>query len=81
MPDPSVPAAARLHAEPVGPDQARVARQGLVPADVERAYHHRLVAESGDDLLVRAVLLLLVRHRRAADDEKLRAHQAYTFRA
>ena len=48
----------------------------LVAAHVERADHHGLSAERLDDVRVGLVLLLLVRHRRAADDEELGAHQA-----
>ena len=53
----------------------------LVAADVERADHDGLPAERLDDVRVGLVLLLLVRHRRAADDEELGAHQADAFGA
>ena len=38
-------------------------------------------AERLDDALVGAILLLLVGHRRAADDEELRAHQPHALGA
>ena len=47
----------------------------LVAADVERANDDRRAVERLDHALVRAILLLLVGHVRAADDEKLRAHE------
>ena len=53
----------------------------LVAADVERANDDRMSAERLHDALVRAILLVLVGHRRAANDEKLGAHQPDALRA
>src|SRR5215203_313274 len=51
----------------------------LVATYIERTDHDRLIAESLDNPLVRAILLVLIRHSRSAYDEEFRAHEPDAF--